>query len=62
MAPSQRSSLNSPVVPMVSSPPRVNYVATCSIPTSTDNHCSDDVHHVLGPLELDLSFITSYEL
>lgn len=34
MAPSQRSSLKGPFVPMVSSPPWVNYVATCSIPTS----------------------------
>jgi len=62
MAPSQTSSLNGPFVPMVSSPPRVNYVATCSIPTSTDNQFSDVVHHVLGALELDLSFMTYYVL
>ena len=48
MAPDQPSSLNGPFVPMVSSPPWVNYVATCSIPTSTDDQFSDVVHHVLG--------------
>jgi len=62
MAPNQPSSLNGPFLPMVSSPRRVNYVATRSIPTSTDNQFSDVVHHVLGALEPDLSFMTSYEL
>ena len=62
MAPSQPSSLNGPFVPMVSSSPRVNYVATRSIPTSTDNQFNDVVHYVLGALEPDLSFMTSYEL
>ena len=62
MAPSQPSSLNGPFVPMVSSPSRVNYVATCSIPSSTNDQFSDVVHHVLGALEQDLSFMTSYEL
>ena len=62
MVSSQPSSLNGPFVPMVSSLPRVNYVATCSIPTSTDDQFSDVVHHVLGALEPDLSFMTSYEL
>ena len=62
MAPSQPYSLNGPFVPMVSSPPWINYVATFSIPTSTDNQFSDVVHHVLGALEPDLSFITTYEL
>jgi len=62
MAPSQPSSLNGPFVPMVSSPPRVNYVATCSIPTPTDDQFSDVVQHVLQALEPDLSFMTTYEL
>ena len=57
MAPSQPSSLNIPFVPMVSSPPQVNYVATCSIPTSIDDQFSDVVHYVLRALELDLSFL-----
>ena len=62
MASSQPSSLSGPFVPMVSSLPRVNYVATSSMPTSTDDQFSDVVHHVLGALEPDLSFMTSYEL
>ena len=62
MAPIQPSSLSGPFVPMVSSLPRVNYVATCSIHTSIDNQFSDVVYHVLGALEPDLSFMTSYEL
>ena len=62
MDPSQPSSLSGPFVPMVSSPPWVNYVATHSIPTSTDGQFSDVVHHVLGALEPDLSFMTYYEL
>jgi len=62
MASSQSSSLIGPFVPMVSSMPWLNYVATRSIPTSTDNQFSDVVHHVLGAFELDLSFMTSYEL
>jgi len=62
MAPIQPSSLSGPFVPMVSSLPQVNYVATCSIPTSTDDQFIDVVHHALGALELDLSFMTSYEL
>lgn len=33
IASSQPCSLNGPFVPMVSSPPWVNYVATCSMPT-----------------------------
>ncbi len=48
--------------PMVSSPPQVNYVLTHCIPTSTDDQFSDVVHHVLGSLEPNLSFMTSYEL
>ena len=62
IAPSQPSSPNGPFVQMVSSPPQINYVATRSIPTSTDDQFSDVVHYVLGALEPDLSFITSYEM
>jgi len=62
MFPSQPSSLSGPFVSMVSSPPQVNYVATRSMPTSTDNQFHDVVHHVLGALEPDLSVMTSYEL
>jgi len=59
---SQSSSLNGHFVPMVSSPPRVNYVATSSMPALTDDHFHDVVHYVLGPLELDLSngFLAMY--
>ena len=53
---SQPSSLNGPFFPMVYSPPRVNYVATCSMPTSTNDQFRDVVHFVLGALEPDLSF------
>ena len=62
MAPSQRSSLNGPFLPMVSSLPRVNYVATRSIPTSAEDHFSDVVHHVLGEFEPNLFFMTTYEM
>ena len=62
IAPRQPSSLNGPLMSMVSSPPRVNYVATCSIPTSTNDLFSDDVHYVLGALEPNLTFTTTYEL
>lgn len=55
MASSQPSSVNGPFVPMVSSPPRVNYVAICSMPTSTDDRLSDVVLYVLGALEPDCS-------
>ena len=62
MAPSQPSSLNGPFVPMVSSPPQINNVETCSIPTSASNQFSDVVRHVLVALEPNFSFMTSYEL
>jgi len=62
MASSQPSSLNGPFVPMVSSLPLVNYVATRSTLTSTNDQFIDVVHHVLGALEPDPSFMTSYEL
>ena len=48
------SSLPGPYLPMISSPPQVNYVATCSMSTSIDNSVSEVVHHVLG--ELDPNF------
>ena len=54
MASSQPSSLNGPFVPMVSSLPRVNYVATRSMPTSTKYQFHDVVHYVLGAPEPDL--------
>lgn len=60
MASSQPSSLNGPFVPMVSFPPQVNYVATCSMPTSIDNQLHDVVHCVLGALEPDLRFLVRY--
>ena len=40
---------------VVSHPPQVNYVATCSMPTSTDDLVGDVEHHVLGALEPDFS-------
>jgi len=39
-----------PLSPVVSSPPQVNYVATCPVPIFSD---SVVVHHVLGALGLD---------
>ena len=48
MASSQPSYLSGPFVPMVSSSPRVNYVANCSIPTSTDDQFFDVVHLYWG--------------
>ena len=33
-----------------------------TIPTSSDDQFSDVVHYLLGALELDLSFMTPYEL
>jgi len=51
MASSQTSSLNGISIPMVSSPPQVNYVATHSMATSTDDQFSDVVHYILGALE-----------
>jgi len=59
MASSQPSSLNDPFVPMVSSLPRVNYVATRSMPTSTYDQFRDVVHYVLGALKLDLGFLVT---
>lgn len=41
----------------VPSLPHVNYVATCSVSTSVDDHVYGLVHHVLGTLELDLSLV-----
>jgi len=55
MAYSEPSSLSGTFVPMVSSPPWVNYVATHSMPTSMDDQFHDVVHYVLGALEPDLS-------
>ena len=62
MASSQPSSLNGPFIPMVSSLPWVNYVATHSMPTSTDDQFHDVVHYVLGALEPDPSngFLATY--
>jgi len=62
MASSQPSSLHGAFEPMGSSLPCVNYVETCSIPTSTNDQFNDVVHHVLGALEPNLSFMASYEL
>jgi len=42
----------------VPSQPHVNYVATRSVSTSTDDHVDGLVHHVLGALEPDLSFVS----
>ena len=55
MAPNQPTSLNCPYKQVVSSPPQVNYVATCSMPVSTDDIVSDIVHHVLGALDPGIS-------
>ena len=44
------SSLSYLYLPVVSFPPRVNYVATCSVPTSID---SAVVHSMLGALDPD---------
>ena len=53
---SQPYSLNDTFVPMVSSLPHVNYVATHSMPTSMDDQFLDVVHYVLGAFGPDLFF------
>ena len=62
LTPNHPTSLSVLNMQVVSSLPQVNYVATHFMPTSTDNQFSDVIHHELGALELDLSFMTSYEL
>ena len=54
--PTQPSPLNGCYLQVVSPPPQVNCVATCSMPSSTDDIVGDVVHHVLGELEPDFSF------
>lgn len=49
--PTQPSSLNGSYVQAVSPSAQVNYVATCSMPTSTDDVVGDVVRQVLGKLE-----------
>ncbi len=46
--PNQPSSLSGSYLKVVSPSPQVNYVATCSVPTSTNDLLSDVVCHVLG--------------
>jgi len=53
--PTQPSSLNGSYVQVVSPPQQANYVATCSMPTSTDDLAGDVVHHVLGALKPNFS-------
>jgi len=62
MASSQPYSINGAFVQMVSSSPWVNYWATHSMPTSTDDQFRDFVHYVLGALEPDLynGFLATY--
>jgi len=60
--PDQPSSLNGPCMNMESTPPQVNYVATCSVPTSTDDLVNDIMFHVLGALELDISIRSLYNV
>jgi len=60
MASSQPYFVNGSFVPMVSSLPWVNYVATGSIPTSTNDQFHHVVHYVLGALELDLRFLVTH--
>jgi len=58
--PNQLASINGPYMQMVISPPQINYVATYSMPASTDDLAGDVVHHLLGALESHLS-IGSFE-
>ena len=53
--PTQPSSLNGSHMQAVSPPPQVNYVATYSMPTTTDDLVGDVVRYVLGELETDFS-------
>lgn len=55
MTPNQPTSLNGTHMQVVSPPPQINYVATCSMSTSTDDLVGDVVHHLLGELEFYLS-------
>lgn len=54
-APNQPASLNGSYTQVVSPSPQINYVATCSMPASTDYLVGDVVHHVLRALAPDLS-------
>ena len=54
--PTQPSSLNGSHMQAVSPSPQVNFMATYSMPTSTDDLVGDVVHHVLGALEPNFSF------
>lgn len=56
-SPLQPSSPISPCLQEVLSSPQVNYVATCSVSTSADDHSDGIVHYVLGALEPDLSLV-----
>ena len=40
---------------VVSPPPYINYVLTCSILASTDDLVGDLVHHLQGELDSDIS-------
>ena len=59
--PHQPSSLNGSYVQAVSPLPQVNYVTTCSMPSSTNDLVGDVVHHVVGVLEPNFS-IRSLEM
>lgn len=59
--PTQPSSLNGSYVQAISPQPQVNYVATYSMSTSTDNIVGDVVHHVLGALEPIIAVTTTLQ-
>ena len=51
LAPGPPSTLTVSYVPVVSSPPQFNYLATYSMSTSTNNLVSELVHNVMGALD-----------
>lgn len=55
LIPNQPPSLNIPYMQAVYPPPQINYVATCSMPTSIDDLVGNVMHHLLWSLVSDLS-------
>ena len=54
--PTQPSSLNGSYMQVASPLPHFNYIATCSMPASTNDLVGDAVHHVSGELVPNFSF------
>ena len=55
LTPNQPTPLNYPYMQVVCPLPHINYVETCSIPTSTNYLVGDVLNHVPGALEPNIS-------